>query len=82
MKYLLILLVLIIASCAIKPVETIDQYDQINCPQLIALDSIAEQYMSDGWTCDASYLIAGFEVDLYDESDTAEYKLYCAYMED
>lgn len=58
------------------------QVECINSPMLIALDSIAEQYIADGWTADAAYLIAGFEVDLYDESDTAEYRLYVGYMED
>lgn len=64
------------------PVETIDQ-DYITSPQLIALDSIAESLQADGWSADASYIIAGFETDLYDPAiDTAEYRLYQAYMED
>jgi hypothetical protein len=51
-------------------------------PQLIALDSITNELENIGWTSDAAYLIASFEVDLLDESDTAEYALYVAYMED
>ena len=77
-----VVIVFAVLSCTDNKQEMIDQYDQITCPQLIALDSIAEGLMNEGWTADAAYLIAGFDVDLYDESDTAEYRLYVGYMED
>jgi len=43
---------------------------------------IADSLQKDGWSVEASYIIAGFETDLYDESDSLEYSLYKAYMED
>jgi len=74
--------IIIMMIITYKPKEEIVDETIPNNPTLITLDSIAENLMAEGWTADAAYLIAGFEVDLYDENDTAEYALYKAYMED
>jgi len=74
----IIIMMIITANPKPEPVEE----PILNNPMLIALDSIAENYESEGWTSDAAYLMAGVEVDLYDESDSAIYALYQAYKED
>ena len=35
-----------------------------------------------GWKLEPAIIIAGFEMDIYDENDTTEYKLYQSYLED
>jgi hypothetical protein len=81
MKRLLLLLVVIAMYCTHDPIE---EYNPTltTSQHLQARDSIACYLESEGWTRDAAYLIASFDVDLLDQSDTAEYALYCAYMED
>lgn len=40
------------------------------------------ELVDEGWSEHAAHIIAGVETDIYDESDTAEYAEYVAYMED
>lgn len=68
---------LLLASIYNKPEKHHNPLTQVE-----AFDSISFALQNEGWTKEAADIIAGFETDLLDESDSIEYQLYIAYMED
>lgn len=73
MNKLFIILVIALCSCSQR---------QEPLSQIEAYDSLTAQYQSDGWSKEAAEIIAGFETDLLDQSDSIEYQLYQSYLED
>lgn len=48
----------------------------------IAYEAKIDSLLDIGWKLEPAIIIAGFEMDLYDENDTVEYALYQSYLED
>lgn len=48
----------------------------------IAYENKIDSLLDIGWKLEPAIIIAGFEMDLYDENDTVEYALYQSYLED
>lgn len=67
--------VVIILSYATDPEPDPTQWE-------IAYEHKIDSLLNIGWQLHAAIIIAGFEMDIYDENDTTEYKLYQSYLED
>ena len=67
--------VVIILSYATDPEPTPSNWE-------VAYENKIDSLLNIGWQLHAAIIIAGFEMDIYDEADTAEYALYQSYLED
>lgn len=71
----LICITLLIGACnKQEPIE-------VSKVEINVVDSLVNYYQIRGLTTEAANIVAGFELDLYEESDSAEYKQYLLYSE-